>query len=363
MIGIKQIEKTAAGAARIAHFQIKYFTERGCEVHVVGARINAAAVKKSGGIPHRAWSFGFTGRISRCLYAFQVELWAKLLKVDLVIGHGDLRYQDILFLHNCVHLAHECIHQKPLRISHEMYRTHTPQLKGKRFKLLVANSQLMRRDLEARFDIDNSMIRVIYPMVDTHKFSPVGPEERVQIRRELGFADGEFVVGLVTSGNFSKRGVDSFIEAIELIPAESRTRMRFILVGKDRPPKGILLQHLEIRDDVENYYRALDLFVLPARIEEFGLVVAEAMACGTPILVSQKVGCLELWEENKIVSYDGTTEHMALRVLEFMSDEDLAARVGREGAQLAENVDLVAITAQYDKILGSLVEGCVRAGP
>lgn len=46
--------------------------------------------------------------------------------------------------------------------------------------------------------------------------------------------------------------------------------------------------------DVEHYYSALDLFVLPAHIEEFGCVVLEAMACSTLTLISERVGAGEL---------------------------------------------------------------------
>ena len=37
------------------------------------------------------------------------------------------------------------------------------------------------------------------------------------------------------------------------------------------------------------YYAAADVFVLPSRIEPWGLVVNEAMACGTPCIVSDRV--------------------------------------------------------------------------
>jgi len=41
-------------------------------------------------------------------------------------------------------------------------------------------------------------------------------------------------------------------------------------------------------------YQAADLLVLPSRLDGFGLVVAEALACGTPVIVSDRVGAKDL---------------------------------------------------------------------
>ncbi len=40
--------------------------------------------------------------------------------------------------------------------------------------------------------------------------------------------------------------------------------------------------------------RAAEVFVLPSHQENFGIVVAEALACGTPVLISNKVN---IWRE------------------------------------------------------------------
>lgn len=49
---------------------------------------------------------------------------------DVTVGHGDIQDQDVLTLHNCVFLASELIHQKPLDPKHEMALTHGPMLKN-----------------------------------------------------------------------------------------------------------------------------------------------------------------------------------------------------------------------------------------
>jgi UDP-glucose:(heptosyl)LPS alpha-1,3-glucosyltransferase len=48
--------------------------------------------------------------------------------------------------------------------------------------------------------------------------------------------------------------------------------------------------------DVKNYYYLLDVFCLPAHIEEFGRSVLEAMYCGKPVVTTKTVGASEILE-------------------------------------------------------------------
>lgn len=59
--------------------------------------------------------------------------------------------------------------------------------------------------------------------------------------------------------------------------------------------------------DLSSYYRNADVFVLPSKVEPWGLVVEEALNNGTPVVVSDKVGCHSdlVTEQNGLVfKYD-----------------------------------------------------------
>jgi UDP-glucose:(heptosyl)LPS alpha-1,3-glucosyltransferase len=261
----------------------------------------------------------------------------------------------VLCLHNSVHLAHELIHGKPLPESAEMWPIHTPQLRERRFRHLIANSHLMRNDLVQRFGIPGDQVTVVYPAYDDHKFSPVDAATRARLRAEFGVRDDERVVGLITSGNFKKRGVDIFFEALTRLPANLCATTRFWVVGKDTlpaTPAGVRVEQMPVRTDVENYFRALDLFVLPARVEEFGRVQLEAMACGCPILSTAQVGASELLtgEAREHLLPRADAGLLAAAIENLLTSDDLRAQLGALSAPAALPAAESRLAPLFDQI-------------
>jgi glycosyltransferase involved in cell wall biosynthesis len=78
-------------------------------------------------------------------------------------------------------------------------------------------------------------------------------------------------------------------------------------------------------------YCAADLFVLPSLFEPFGLVVNEAMLCGLPVAVSDRVGArfdLVRADENGYVFRAGDVEALAAILRDILPDAEKRARLG-----------------------------------
>lgn len=356
LICMMQLHKNS-GSARTAVENIQYFKKKGYEVHVASMTVDKNFIKAQGAIVQKMLPFiKSTGIYRRRWYNWQVQKLREKIKPNITIGHGDIQEQDVATLHNSVFLASELIHGKSLDENNEMFITHGDLLKNKKFKRLIANSDLMKQDCIRRFQIPAQDIHVVYPAIDTKTFYP-DSSKRAQLRDRFKFQD-KVVVALVTSGNFKKRGLDLFSVAIELLPQEIKNKASFRVIGKDTPGSNLSseLTFDPPLEDIENYYRAIDLFVLPARIEEFGRVVTEAMACGLPVITTDKVGAGELMEgeSRKFVIPSHDTNALARALSEMISDSALRTRLGKLNAETAARNSIERVFAKFDEVFGEL---------
>jgi glycosyltransferase involved in cell wall biosynthesis len=86
--------------------------------------------------------------------------------------------------------------------------------------------------------------------------------------------------------------------------------------------------HAEV-DDMPNLYALADIFVLPSTEETWGLVVNEAMACGLPVILTDRVGAApDLVDDgcNGYVIGVGDSAALAARCLELLRDDARLAR-------------------------------------
>lgn len=281
--------------------------------------------------------------MKRRLFAWLFERAAGRRGFDLIVGHGDTFLQDALHLHNCVHAAHEAVRGGSIPRSAGVGRIHEEMLAGRRFKLLIANSNLMAKDVQARFGVPAEAVEVVYPGHDPARFRTGDKDSwRATAREELGAGEG-FLVGLVTSGDFQKRGVDAFIRIVATLPLGLREKVRGLVVGKEKDVSeyrrlarqaGIAdrISFLETFPRIQRVYHALDVFVYPALYEEFGQAVQEAMACGAPVLTSRRVGAGELLEREAPGCVLDIPEPAAFTVALARLLEDKAARDSLGGA-------------------------------
>ena len=156
---------------------------------------------------------------------------------------------------------------------------------------IIVCSHLLRRELTDFYDLDPNKIEVMYPAVDREKFRPVARQEREKLRKEFGFSDRKQVF-LFPSQNHLMKGlslVRNFFEKTEL-PVE------LVLLGKKARP-GRNVRIMGFAADIERLYQAADATILASHYEPFGMVAVESVACGTPVVFSERAGCCEVLEE------------------------------------------------------------------
>ena len=160
--------------------------------------------------------------------------------------------------------------------------------------------------------------------VDCNIYFPIPDEDRVKVRNSLGVGISGKPVCLFVGRFVEKKGLSLLSQVVARTPT-----FEWLFAG-DGPinPARWGFSNLRIfkdrqRKSLADLYRAADLLVLPSRGEGFPLVVQEALACGTPVLVSDEVaeGCvnaLPLLYHLPVVGY-GVVEKWHDKMLEIFS--------------------------------------------
>jgi mannosylfructose-phosphate synthase len=152
-------------------------------------------------------------------------------------------------------------------------------------------------------------ITVIPPGMDEARYTPVQPRRLDEIRAGLGFDPTDiYCVGRAATN----KGIDLLIKALpplrKLVP---KARLQ-LAIGADAPRDKKRLEswqrlatelgvarHVKWRgyiedEDMPDFYRAGGVFALPSRYEPFGMTAIEAMACGTPSVITVHGGLHDL---------------------------------------------------------------------
>lgn len=280
-------------------------TARGFAVDLLGEKVHTGHVTADMGTAIRIPRLHAMRRYKWRWFAWQTQRRLAAQRYAFVAGHGHHYTQNVLSMHNCIHLTHEIMHGTALDPAGSLAQIHDRIFARASFDVCIANSRLMRDDLMARYAVDAERLRVVYPGYQPQQFNLSDREHHRQpVRQELGLQD-KVLIGMVTSGDFAKRGLDIVLDAFAGLPEEQRRRCVLLVLGK-QGGAGTFEQRaraLGIGEQVrfvgstrqpERYFHALDMCVHPARFEEFGQSVQEAMACGVPLVSSQRVGATEL---------------------------------------------------------------------
>ncbi|MGH8455636.1 MAG: glycosyltransferase family 4 protein [Stenotrophobium sp.] len=155
----------------------------------------------------------------------------------------------------------------------------------------IAHSRLLSGELQRFHGVDGSRIQVIYPPVDIGHFKPADATVRQRARAHFGLQPRLKYFLFPSTGHFRK-GFDLLLQAFTALQDRP---IRLLVAGspvRERVPDNIV--SLGYVNDMVQLYAAADATVLPSRYEPFGLVLAESLQCGTPVITSAAAGIREL---------------------------------------------------------------------
>ncbi len=110
-------------------------------------------------------------------------------------------------------------------------------------------------------------------------------------------------------------------------------------------------------------FRDAALFVLPSSSENFGIAVVEAMACGTPVLVSDRVNIWrEIVEDGAGLAEPPVARSFASAIIQLLRDQPLRLAMGRAAkASVERRYQWGAIAADLERLYEQLAQGRTSA--
>ncbi len=171
---------------------------------------------------------------------------------------------------------------------------------------IIANSNMVKSNIIKHYSVPAEKIQLLYNGVDLERFTPVNKEKwRRQVRNSLTLRPDAKLVLFVGSG-FMRKGLQVLLEAVSLM---KDNEIRVLVIGKGPVHKfkakaeryGIAgrIIFLGPQKEIEKYYFAADLFVLPTIYDPFSNATLEAMASGLPVITTKNNGAAELIENGK----------------------------------------------------------------
>lgn len=225
----------------------------------------------------------------------------------------------------------------------------------------IANSQATRRTLLGSADwLRPEDVSVIYNGIDVARFADAPAAD-------LGLPDGAIAIGFVARFE-ARKGIRELVEAWPRVAA-AVPRAHLVLVGsggdleasmRERLPPSDRVHWLGFRRDLPEVMHALDVLVLPSYYEGFGLVLAEAMAAGKPVVATRASNFPELVKNGVqgLLVELGSVEALASALIELASDPAARRRMGRAGAErVRREFSLERMFDEYERVLPRLAAG------
>ncbi len=252
----------------------------------------------------------------------------------------------------------------PVNFFKKMYYLYFGRFCAKFAKKVFTLSYDAKEKISKLMKIPKEKIKVIHLAVDK-KFK-VLPEEKTKKVLEKYGINFEYILYL--GGLKPHKNVESLVEAYLLLPEEIKKRYKLLIIGRI---SDFLVQKLKILskkynfkkldnvhfldyvtdEDLPMFFNGAFLFVFPSLCEGFGLPPLEAMACGVPVICSNKASLPEVVGDAAIIC-EPTPENIKDAIEKIFEDRELYEKLKQKGIA---NAKRFTVDKMSKKILDFLI--------
>jgi glycosyltransferase involved in cell wall biosynthesis len=211
----------------------------------------------------------------------------------------------------------------------------------------IVSSRATGRDLEDTYGVESGRIHLAYPGIDTRFEPPAGEDDRQSARDQ--FAQGHpYVLHLATGDPRDNTGVAlrSFARAAAQVDGDVALLVAGVPPGSAKA-LGQRVREVGIEgrtfmvgslagEALVRAYQGAEIYLDPTLYEGFGLQLAEAMACGVPVVSSNVTSVPEVVGEAGILLDPHDEQGFAGALERVLSDGELRTELAEKGRAQAE---------------------------
>jgi len=230
---------------------------------------------------------------------------------------------------------------------------------------IIAPTDSIRDFIQREYDIDVPVTTVSTP-VDLSRYQNLEPE---RVRADWDLAGSEVLLNV---GRLAPEKNLAFLIQTFAKVAAKRPQARLLLVGQGPSANTLkqLTQTLNLSEkviftgavpyeEIPHFAAAADLFVFPSQTDTQGLVLAEAMAAGTPVVAVKAPGSVDVLAEGGGLLVEADEGEFAETVVTLLTDQGRRQTISETARQAVQRYSVSAAT---DRLL-QVYLAAIEAGP
>ena len=183
-----------------------------------------------------------------------------------------------------------------------------------------------------------------------------------EIKRKLGISEKQVILSV---GRFIYgKGYDILLHACWDISRDVGVYLvggqptdEYIQLKQELKLSNVHFVGFKLKEDLKEYYRMADLFVLPTRKDAWGLVINEAMAQGLPVITTDKcVAGLALIDQgvNGFIVPVNDVSQLADKMNVILNDDSLREKMAESSLSIIKNYSIEEMASEHLRILKKL---------
>ncbi len=266
--------------------------------------------------------------------------------------------KTMVTIHDLIHLIYpDQLPSRAARVyANLFFKTFIP-----RTAAIMTVSNHTKKDLITRLHLAEDRIHVAYPAV-SNRFHAQSPADVQATKKRLGLPDDY----LLYVGNIKRlKNIPRLLECYRHLKERDPNIPALVLVGKNFIPgfkesiassSSIIWLGEVAHNELPRLYSGALLFVFPSLYEGFGLPPLEAMACGTPVVCSNRASLPEVVGDAAVLVDPEDSEALENCIVETLNNSQRRRELSQKGLLRAAQFSWQTLATQTQSLYRHCIE-------